>query len=279
MTTRGFSGRRPTDAAARRLPPGQYQTDDFPVLAKGPDAARGPRELEDSRSATGRGRWSVGAGPEFEALPQTTWRGDIHCVTKWSKFDTTWQGVTVDDLLAAAGDCAAHRLASGAVARRLRHQRAGRGPGRRQGDDRDALWGRAARSGTRRARAAARSASLFLEEREMDQGPALHTRATKPASGSCAATTCTAIPGASSATRTIHDGGDSRRCARTLAGSGDRAHRAADAARRQCLLRRSARPAPSPVSMSTSGLRRPTGTRRSAATRSRRRPAPHPSNS
>jgi len=32
MTTRGFSGRRPTSAAAARLPPGQYETHDFPVL-------------------------------------------------------------------------------------------------------------------------------------------------------------------------------------------------------------------------------------------------------
>jgi len=31
------------------------------------------------------------------------WQGDIHCVTTWSKFDTTWEGVTIDDLLAAAG--------------------------------------------------------------------------------------------------------------------------------------------------------------------------------
>jgi len=34
MTTRGFSGRRPSDDIARRLPPGQYETKDFPVLAK-----------------------------------------------------------------------------------------------------------------------------------------------------------------------------------------------------------------------------------------------------
>src|SRR5256712_5609686 len=40
---------------------------------------------------------------EFEALPRTTWRGDIHCVTKWSRFDTVWAGVTIDDVLAAAG--------------------------------------------------------------------------------------------------------------------------------------------------------------------------------
>src|SRR3546814_17762843 len=40
---------------------------------------------------------------EFEALPQTEIVTDIHCVTKWSKFDTRWRGVTFDDLLRAAG--------------------------------------------------------------------------------------------------------------------------------------------------------------------------------
>jgi DMSO/TMAO reductase YedYZ molybdopterin-dependent catalytic subunit len=102
MATRGFTGRRPTDDVARRLPPGQHVTTDFPVLSFGPTPAvdraawrftikHGPRPLAS---------WSWA---EFEALPQTTWQGDIHCVTTWSKFDTTWQGVTVDDLLAAAG--------------------------------------------------------------------------------------------------------------------------------------------------------------------------------
>ena len=45
-------------------------------------------------------RWSWA---EFDALPRTTWRGDIHCVTKWSKFDTQWEGVGIDELFDAAG--------------------------------------------------------------------------------------------------------------------------------------------------------------------------------
>jgi DMSO/TMAO reductase YedYZ molybdopterin-dependent catalytic subunit len=40
---------------------------------------------------------------ELNALPQTELTCDIHCVTKWSKLDTRWRGVTVDDLLRAAG--------------------------------------------------------------------------------------------------------------------------------------------------------------------------------
>lgn len=102
MTTRGFSGRRPGADVAKRLPPGQYRTDDFPVLSMGPAPAvdfatwrftlnHGPRPLAAFT-------WA-----EFEALPRTTWQGDIHCVTKWSKFDTQWEGVVIDDLFAAAG--------------------------------------------------------------------------------------------------------------------------------------------------------------------------------
>jgi DMSO/TMAO reductase YedYZ molybdopterin-dependent catalytic subunit len=100
--TRGFKGRRPEEAKRDRLPPGQYETRDFPVLSLGPtpridittwrfDLWHGPRSLRS---------WSW---LEFGALPRTEWRGDIHCVTKWSKFDTLWEGVSFDDLLAAAG--------------------------------------------------------------------------------------------------------------------------------------------------------------------------------
>ena len=102
MTTRGFTGRRPAAATAQRLPPGQSWTDDFPVLSFGPtptvDLARWNFALKDGARTLARWSWS-----EFNALPQTAWRGDIHCVTKWSKLDTAWEGVTVDDLLAAVG--------------------------------------------------------------------------------------------------------------------------------------------------------------------------------
>ena len=102
MSTRGFTGRRPTQAAAQRLPPGQYQTDDFPVLSMGPTPQVRPSDwrftLHDGPRPLASFTWD-----EFEALPRTRWRGDIHCVTKWSKFDTVWEGVTVDDLFAAAG--------------------------------------------------------------------------------------------------------------------------------------------------------------------------------
>ena len=102
MATRGFRGRPPPKAVAERLPPGQYRTDDFPVLAMGPtpqvDLASWIFTLKNGPKPLARWTWA-----QFEALPRTTWRGDIHCVTKWSKFDTLWEGVTIDDLFAAAG--------------------------------------------------------------------------------------------------------------------------------------------------------------------------------
>jgi DMSO/TMAO reductase YedYZ molybdopterin-dependent catalytic subunit len=81
-----------------RIPPGQYVTQRFPVLTYGP----APRFDLD--------KWSLSIWGEVEepyslrwdellALPQTTLTTDIHCVTRWSKLDTTWTGVRVRDLL------------------------------------------------------------------------------------------------------------------------------------------------------------------------------------
>jgi DMSO/TMAO reductase YedYZ molybdopterin-dependent catalytic subunit len=85
-----------------RLPPGQYLTERFPVLHVGDVPTYEP------------GAWSLrvfGAVEheytltfdELRALPSTTITTDIHCVTKWSKFDTSWTGVRVRDLLERAG--------------------------------------------------------------------------------------------------------------------------------------------------------------------------------
>ncbi|MGB9989211.1 sulfite oxidase-like oxidoreductase [Pseudoduganella rhizocola] len=102
MSTRGFTGRRPAADTAHRLPPGQHETEDFPVLSLGPapaiDLANWRFTLRHGAKPLASWSWQ-----EFEALPRTTWRGDIHCVTTWSKFDTEWEGVAIDDLLAAAG--------------------------------------------------------------------------------------------------------------------------------------------------------------------------------
>jgi len=103
MATRGFIGKRRTGPAeAERLPPGQYLTEDFPVLSAGPTPRVDPAQW----------RFTLRVGPkpvkawdwaQFNRLPMTEVVRDIHCVTQWSRFDTRWRGVLVDDLLADAG--------------------------------------------------------------------------------------------------------------------------------------------------------------------------------
>jgi DMSO/TMAO reductase YedYZ molybdopterin-dependent catalytic subunit len=98
MATRGFTGRPRPPGSAGRVPPGQSVTSDFPVLSATP--------TEHVKLDT----WSftLKSGPkpvkswtwaEINALPQTGMTRDIHCVTKWSKLDTAWRGVLIDDLL------------------------------------------------------------------------------------------------------------------------------------------------------------------------------------
>ena len=96
--SRGFRPRRQEQVPKNRVPPGQYVTADFPVLSAGPTPQirleNWTFALQLGGNLLGKWIWA-----EFEALPQTTIKADIHCVTKWSKLDTTWQGVTFDDLL------------------------------------------------------------------------------------------------------------------------------------------------------------------------------------
>jgi DMSO/TMAO reductase YedYZ molybdopterin-dependent catalytic subunit len=96
--SRGFHGRRrDLAAAAGRVPPGQYVTRDFPVLSAGPTPHT---RLENwTFSIDGGNEPKSWTWPEFRALPAETITADIHCVTRWSKLDTTWQGVAVDTLL------------------------------------------------------------------------------------------------------------------------------------------------------------------------------------
>ncbi len=96
--SRGFHGRRRLEADASRVPPGQYVTGDFPVLSAGPT----PHTPLEAWSFTIQGAvdepvsWTW---DEFLALPRETVTVDIHCVTKWSKLDTVWTGVSVETLL------------------------------------------------------------------------------------------------------------------------------------------------------------------------------------
>jgi DMSO/TMAO reductase YedYZ molybdopterin-dependent catalytic subunit len=95
--SRGFRGRRRDEGPSDRIPPGQYLVDDFPVLSAGP-TPRTPLDQWDfviTGAVAEPKRWTW---EEFRALPSETIRKDIHCVTKWSKLDTEWEGVSVDTL-------------------------------------------------------------------------------------------------------------------------------------------------------------------------------------
>ncbi len=95
--TRGFLGKK-RDQLADRLPPGQYKEEDFPVLSAGPTPAISLEEwrftIRGLVNASKTWDWQ-----EFQALPSMSFTKDIHCVTKWSKLDTHWQGVSIDTLL------------------------------------------------------------------------------------------------------------------------------------------------------------------------------------
>ncbi len=112
MATRGFLGRAHKERDPR-LPPGQYDTGkQWPVLT----AEATPKLDTASWSFTVEGlvdRTVTWTWDEIHALPPSTYSGDIHCVTTWSKLGITFTGVSVDTLLAAAGPqpAATHVLA------------------------------------------------------------------------------------------------------------------------------------------------------------------------
>jgi DMSO/TMAO reductase YedYZ molybdopterin-dependent catalytic subunit len=106
VVTRGFGGRRRSEPG---LPPGQYLANDWPVLSAGPT----PRidldgwEFFVTTESGDRRTWSW---PEFRALPVETPTVDIHCVTKWSKLGTRWEGVSVDTLLSGVDTAAEYAM-------------------------------------------------------------------------------------------------------------------------------------------------------------------------
>ncbi len=81
-----------------RLPPGQSLTNKFPVLHYGPIPSFDPNtwdfrvtgEVENPLILT----WE-----QFQQLPRSKVKMDLHCVTRWSKFDTEWEGVSVRTLV------------------------------------------------------------------------------------------------------------------------------------------------------------------------------------
>ena len=107
IITRGFAGRGRRDVD---LPPGQYLTEDFPVLSAGP-TPRVPTDTWQLGVSTESGERRTWSWSELLALPSETVTVDIHCVTKWSKLGTGWRGVRIETLLEDVGTAADYVLA------------------------------------------------------------------------------------------------------------------------------------------------------------------------
>jgi DMSO/TMAO reductase YedYZ molybdopterin-dependent catalytic subunit len=94
-----FGSKERDAAVADRIPPGQYRTEKFPVLHYGSvpktDLATWDFKVYGLVDSPFTLTWD-----QFKALPRKIVGTDIHCVTRWTKLDTTWQGVSLDTLLA-----------------------------------------------------------------------------------------------------------------------------------------------------------------------------------
>jgi DMSO/TMAO reductase YedYZ molybdopterin-dependent catalytic subunit len=101
MFERLFGTREMDQAIADRIPPGQYKTDKFPVLHYGSvphtDLATWDFRVFGEVDAPFTLTWD-----QFKALPRKSVHTDIHCVTRWSKLDTTWEGVPIQEVLRLA---------------------------------------------------------------------------------------------------------------------------------------------------------------------------------
>jgi DMSO/TMAO reductase YedYZ molybdopterin-dependent catalytic subunit len=109
------SERRPADIVGSprqepRLPPGQVKTEKWPVLHHGSvptiDLARWDLVLDGLVERPQRWTWD-----EFQRLPRTQVQSDIHCVTRWSRYDNTWEGVSIREVMALAAPKAEGRFA------------------------------------------------------------------------------------------------------------------------------------------------------------------------
>ena len=213
IISRGFRGRR-DDAPSDRVPPGQNVTKDYPVLSAGP-TPHTPLEQWDF-SIVGDvdepRRWTW---EEFRALPSEEVTVDIHCVTKWSKLDTVWRGVSVDTLLDGLETAAGYvvQFCDGGYTTNLPLA--------------DATGGKA---GSPSVTTASRSSRSMVDRRGIWSLTSTSGRArsgcegcdspprTSPASGRSTATTTTAIHGASSGTGAtdLAGRGGPRRCSRDV---------------------------------------------------------------
>ena len=101
MFDRLFGDRAADPATAARIPPGQYKTEKFPVLHYGSvprvDLATWDFKIWGEVDSPFTLTWE-----QFKDLPRKTVQTDIHCVTRWSKLDTTWEGVAIQTILELA---------------------------------------------------------------------------------------------------------------------------------------------------------------------------------
>jgi DMSO/TMAO reductase YedYZ molybdopterin-dependent catalytic subunit len=107
LVTRGFHGRHDSDQA---LPPGQYLTHDFPVLSAGP-TPRISLDAWEFAVTTETGERQAWNWQQLTGLPSEEVTVDLHCVTRWSKFGTTWRGVSLDTVLADVESAADYVMA------------------------------------------------------------------------------------------------------------------------------------------------------------------------
>ena len=101
MYERLFGSKTQDPAVAERIPPGQYKTEKFPVLHYGSvphiDLATWDFRVWGEVDSPFTLTWA-----QFKELPRKTVHTDIHCVTRWSKLDTTWEGVAIQTILELA---------------------------------------------------------------------------------------------------------------------------------------------------------------------------------
>ena len=90
---------RQADPMSERLPPGQREVKNWPVLDLGvqPPIPTAKWRLDVTGLVENRLSWSWA---DFQAQPQSRFTSDIHCVTAWSRFDNQWKGVSTRHLLA-----------------------------------------------------------------------------------------------------------------------------------------------------------------------------------
>ena len=101
MFERLFGSKEQDPEVAARIPPGQYRTLKFPVLHYGSvphtDLAKWDFKVYGEVDSPFTLTWAA-----FKQLPRKTVGADIHCVTRWSRLDTTWEGVPIHEILSRA---------------------------------------------------------------------------------------------------------------------------------------------------------------------------------